>query len=146
MDTSLLLGMYLGLGSKRLWTTSEGRQAHAFMAAWVSPDLRIGAAGLDKIVFMVDIATATNWFASEGVAIGLYFTPAIAIKTGPVFFRDREHYERLGIGSSVWSVQLDVDVDLTRPRGSATEAAHPASGAGAAAAPETGPAQTVTPP
>jgi hypothetical protein len=116
------VGMYQGVGTRRLWITTEGQEAGGYMAAWVSPDLRIGAAGLDRIVFMADMATGMNWFAASGVAIGLYFTPAIAIRTGPVFFGEREYYEGLGIGWWVWSVQLDVDVDLRRPRGATKEA------------------------
>lgn len=124
------LGMYRGLGSRRLWLgDGEDNQTDGgVMLSWVAPDLRIGARGLDRIVFMADAASGRNWFASSGVAIGLWFTPAIALKTGPVFFANADYYRGLGVGWWVWSVQLDVDVDLRALAPAAPEGARAPAG------------------
>ena len=62
-----------------------------------------------------DFATGKNWFGAAGVGIGLYFTPAIDVLTGPVWFFDTDGAKALYGSSTLWSVQLDVDFDL-RPR------------------------------
>lgn len=109
---TFLIGAYFGLGSERLWVPVEREMQGGALLGWVSPDWRIGAAGLEKIVFLVDAAAGKNWMGGIGAAAGLYFTPAIALKTGPVLFADWELYQRLGLPRWVWSVQVDVDVDL----------------------------------
>ncbi len=109
------VGGYYGAGSKVLWTGSGGEERAGFMASWVSPDVKIGAPGLDKIVFLADVTTGKNWLGAVGGGIGLYFTPAIDILTGPVFFLDTDYYQASYGTDWLWSVQLDVDFDL-RPK------------------------------
>jgi hypothetical protein len=111
------VGGYYGAGSKLLWTGSSGEERAGFMASWVSPDIKIGAPGLDKIVFLADVATGNNWLGAYGGGIGIYFTPAIDVLTGPVFFIDKDYYKASYNGLSwLWSVQLDVDFDLVKPK------------------------------
>ncbi len=113
------VGGYYGAGSKLLWTGSDGKvNREGFMASWVSPDIKIGRPGLDKIIFLADVSTGKNWFGAAGGGIGLYFTPTIDILTGPVFFLDKSLYQNntLARTSTMWSVQLDVDFDLAAPK------------------------------
>lgn len=108
------VGGYYGAGSKALWTGSRGEERAGFMASWVSPDVKIGAPGLDKVVFLADASTGRNWLGAVGGGIGLYFTPSIDLLTGPVFFLDQDLY-RASVGTDwLWSVQLDVDVDVVK--------------------------------
>jgi hypothetical protein len=111
------VGGYYGAGSKVLWTGSKGEERAGFMASWVSPDIKIGAPGLDKVIFLADLSTGNNWFGAVGGGIGFYFTPAIDVLTGPVFFLDTDYYKANFNGLSwLWSVQLDVDFDLVKPK------------------------------
>jgi hypothetical protein len=106
------LGGYYGAGSKALWTGSDGVERGGFQGSWVSPDIVLDLPGLQKIIFMVDGASGENWFGAIGGGIGLYFTPAIDVLTGPVFFNDTDLY-----GSDwMWTVQLDVDIDLMKKK------------------------------
>jgi hypothetical protein len=109
-------GGYYGAGSRVLWTGTDGEARAGFMASWVSPDIKIGAPGLDKIVFLADVATGKNWLGAVGGGVGFYFTPAIDVLTGPVFFLDRDYY-RASYGTDwLWSIQLDVDFDLVKSK------------------------------
>ena len=112
------MGGYYGAGSKALWTGSDG-DVHrgGFMASWVSPDVVLDLPGLKKIVFLADVATGDNWLGGVGGGIGLYFTPAIDVLTGPVFFLDQDYYKGATGTDWMWSVQLDVDFDLMRKKG-----------------------------
>jgi hypothetical protein len=110
------VGGYYGAGSKLLWTGSKGEERAGFMASWVSPDIKIGATGLDKIIFLADLATGNNWFGAVGGGIGLYFTPSIDLLTGPVFFMDSDLYKQVYGTDWLWTVQLDVDFDLRKPK------------------------------
>ncbi len=110
------VGGYYGAGSKVLWTGSKGEERAGFMASWVSPDIKVGAPGVDKIVFLADIATGNNWFGAVGGGLGVYFTPAIDILTGPVFFLDRDYYKASYGTDWLWTVQLDVDFDLVKTK------------------------------
>jgi hypothetical protein len=109
------VGGYYGAGSKVLWAGSDGAVNRAgFMASWVSPDIKIGRPGLDKIVLLADVATGKNWLGGVGGGVGLYFTPAIAVLTGPVYLLDKDLYKANTVANTnlMWTVQLDVDVDL----------------------------------
>jgi hypothetical protein len=121
---AVAVGGYYGAGSKALWTGSDGKvNRTGFMASWTSPDINIKRTGLDKIIFLADVSTGKNWMGAVGGGIGLYFTPAIDILTGPVYFLDKDLYAGVpGSGSTgltgtnlLWSVQLDVDIDFALP-------------------------------
>jgi hypothetical protein len=121
---AVAVGGYYGAGSKLLWTGSDGNVNRVgFMASWTSPDIKIGRPGLDKIIFLADLATGKNWMGAVAGGIGLYFTPAIDILTGPVVFLDKDLYAGvpgvspgLANGTNIlWTVQLDIDVDFALP-------------------------------
>jgi hypothetical protein len=107
-------GLYYGAGSKALWTGGDGDVHRAgIMASYVSPDFVIDRPGLNKINFTADLATGKNAFGAIGGGAVVYFTPAIDIITGPVWFLDDDLY---GDSQLMWTVQLDVDFDLMKPK------------------------------
>jgi hypothetical protein len=116
---SLAVGGYYGAGSSTLWKSSDGQVNRAgFMASWTSPDIKIGKPALDKIVLVADGSTGQNWFGAVGGGIGIYFTPAIDILTGPVYLLDKALYRSNPMANTnfMWTVQLDVDFDLRTPK------------------------------
>jgi len=111
-------GVYYGAGSKLLWTNSDGDvQRLGVMGSYVSPDFVLDLPGLQKVVFAADLATGKNWFGAVGGGAALYFTPAVSLLTGPVWFLDGDLYEA-GYGTDfMWTVQLDIDFDLMKKKG-----------------------------
>jgi hypothetical protein len=112
---NLSLGAYYGLNEKLMISSAGEKQQGGFMAAWTSPDIVLDLPGLQKVVLLADIQTGKNAFGAVGAGVGLYFTPAIDILTGPVFFFDPK---AVPSGSAhpdwLWSIQLDVDFDLRK--------------------------------
>jgi hypothetical protein len=108
-------GGYYGAGSKILWLSSEGDENRGgFMGAVSAPDIILGLPGLKKLVPVADIQTGENVFGAVGGGLYFYFTDAIDILTGPLFFFDRELQP--GGRTFMWTVQLDVDVKLFEPK------------------------------
>lgn len=105
---SLQVGAYYAL-NKNLFRSSDGDdQRMGLMAGWFSPDIDVPR--IDKIVFAWDIQTGRNKLGATGGGAYVYLTPSIDLATGPVFFFERELQP---VGSSwMWSVQLDVNLDL----------------------------------
>lgn len=105
------VGGYYGL-NEDLYVGSDGSTEQAgFMVSYVSPDIAVGLPGLEKIVLAADYASGKNAFGGWGFGAGLYFTPAIALLTGPVFYNDADLY---GGNEMMWTFQLDVDVELLK--------------------------------
>jgi hypothetical protein len=137
---NIVVGGYYGFNDKLLVSSTGDAQRSGFCAAWTSPDIVLNLTGLNKIAFMADIQTGKNAFGAVGAGIGLYFTSAIDILTGPVFFFDSAATTMLqgpGIRAPsrpdwLWTIQLDVDLDWHRP---GAGAATPAASAPAVAAP-----------
>lgn len=91
------------------------KDASGFMASYLSPDVQVGLPGLSKINFSADYQSGNNALGAFGAGIGLYFTPAIAVLTGPVFFNNER--TQAGASKMMWTVQLDVDVEvLAKPK------------------------------
>jgi len=82
------------------------------------PDIELGLKGLTKINFVADIQTGNNAFSAAGGGIGIYFTPAIDLITGPVFFLNK--YAQPGQSTFMWTVQLDVDIDFGQAEANTT--------------------------
>lgn len=113
---TMALGGYYGAGSKLLWTGSDGKENRSgAMGSYTSPDLVLGLTGLQKVNAFGDFATGKNWLGGAGVGLGFYFTPAIDVLTGPVWYFDTDLAEAIYGASTVWSVQLDIDFDLRSP-------------------------------
>jgi hypothetical protein len=109
------VGGYYGAGSKILWTNSAGSEERAgFMASYVSPDIKIGLPGLEKIVLSADYASGKNWFGAFGASASLYFNSNVAILTGPVFFTDSDFYKAAYGTDWMWTAQLDVDIPFKK--------------------------------
>jgi hypothetical protein len=112
---TLTVGGYYGAGSTSLWTGSSGSvQRTGFLGAYLTPDIPINLTGLSKINFFGDVQTGKNLYGAWGLGVGLYFTPAIDILTGPIFFLDDK--VQPGGSKMMWTVQLDVDIDFSAPR------------------------------
>ncbi len=108
------LGGYDGVGSKVLWTGSDSKVHRAgFMGAITAPDINLNLPGLKKIVAVADAQTGKNAFGAAGGGLYFYFTDAIDILTGPVYFFDKALQP--GGRSVLWTVQLDVDITLIAP-------------------------------
>ncbi len=113
---NLNLGGYYG-GNEKLYVGSSGKtERSGVMVAWTSPDIKVGLPGLDKITVMADYASGNNVFGAFGAGIGLYFTPAIDILTGPVWFNDSTLFKSLYGTDFMWTVQLDVDIDFIKKK------------------------------
>jgi hypothetical protein len=112
---TIAAGGYYGAGSDVLWTGSDGKERRAgLMASYASPDLKVGLPGLEKVVLAADVSTGKNWFGAVGAGAALYFTPNVALVTGPVFFLDKDLYDALGTGDFMWTVQIDVDIPFKK--------------------------------
>jgi hypothetical protein len=113
---NVAVGGYYGLNDKLLVSSDGKKQQGGFMAAWTSRDIVLDLPGLQKIIFLADVQTGNNVFGAWGAGIGLYFTPAIDLLTGPVFFNDSDLMKNAYGSDFMWSVQLDVDFDLIKKK------------------------------
>ncbi len=103
------IGGYHAL-NKDLFLSADGSEARSgFMAGWLSPSIDVPR--IDKIVLAWDIQTGKNVLGATGGGAYLYFTPAVDLLIGPVFFFEDELQP--GGSKSLWTVQLDVDLDLS---------------------------------
>lgn len=113
---NLVVGGYYGLNEDLLVSFDGKKQQAGLMAAWTSPDLVVNLPGLTKVNFIADLQTGKNVFGAWGAGIGLYFTPAIDILMGPVFFNDKDLAKNTFGTDFMWSVQLDIDVDVIKKK------------------------------
>ncbi len=117
---NLAAGAYYGLRPGLLRGSAGAAARAGALAAWTSPDLKVGLPGLAKVNFVADVQTGKNALGAWGVGVGLYLTPSIGILTGPVFFLDPQATAQLPAPGIVpgrkpevlWTVQLDADLDL----------------------------------
>ena len=106
-------GLYHGLGNEALFTNSEGNVVRTgALAGFFSPDINVGVKGLKKVNLTADVQTGQNVLGAGGVGLYVYFTDAIDLLTGPVFFFERALQP--GGRRMLWTLQLDVDVPLGR--------------------------------
>jgi len=102
------VGVYYGL-NEDLFRSPEGDdERFGLMAGWTSPSIDVRY--LDKIAFCWDIQTGHSAAGATGAAVYAYFTPAISLETGPVFFFEQSLQP--GGSSWMWSMQLDIDLDF----------------------------------
>lgn len=102
------IGIYYALNAD-LFRSAEGEEARVgLLAGWFSPAIDVPL--IDKIVLAWDIQTGANVLGATGGGIYFYLTPAIDLLTGPVFFFEKRLQP--GMSSWLWTLQLDVDVDL----------------------------------
>lgn len=92
-----------------LWVDENGETDQTvFLGSITSPTLSVGKPWLSGLGLAADIQTGSNAFSAGGVAAVLYFTPSIALLTGPVFFLERD--TQPGRSDFMWTMQVDVDV------------------------------------
>jgi len=102
------IGGYYAL-NKDLFRSASGKaERSGLMAGWLSPPIDVPR--IDKIVLAWDLQTGKNALGATGGGAYLYFTPAIDLLIGPVFFFEDELQP--GASKSLWTAQLDVDLDL----------------------------------
>jgi hypothetical protein len=107
---TLAAGGYYGLEDD-LWVDETGDEDRAgFIGAYVTPDWNVNLPGLAKMNAFADVQTGENAFGAVGAGVGFYFTPAIDLLAGPVFFLNED--VQPGGASMMWSLQIDVDFDL----------------------------------
>ena len=105
-------GFYFGTNDV-LFTNSDGKVARTgALAAWTSPDIKIGRKGLSKITVISDVQTGKNILGAGGVGVDLYFTDYIGLIVGPVFFFDKQLQP--GRSGVLWTTQLDLDIPLSK--------------------------------
>jgi hypothetical protein len=101
-------GAYYALNAD-LFRSADGDAARSgLMAGWSSP--AIDTPLIDKLILTWDIQTGRNVLGATGGGVYVYLTPTIDLLTGPVFFFEKELQP--GGSSWLWSLQLDVDLDL----------------------------------
>ena len=89
---------------------ASARETASEVAGWSSPSIDVPK--IDKILFAWDVQTGKNVLGATGGGVYVYLTPAIDLLTGPVFFFDQALQP--GGSSWMWSLQIDIDVDLTK--------------------------------
>lgn len=109
---SAQLGVYYGL-NERLFRSADGHDARlGLLAGYVSPAVDVPV--IDKLVFTWDVQSGSHALGATGGGAYLYITPAVDLLTGPVFFFEKDLQP--GGASWMWSLQLDVDLDLGAAR------------------------------
>jgi hypothetical protein len=105
---SLALGGYYGI-DEDLWIDETGADDQVgLLASIASPAIKVGKKWLDSVVLLADVQTGSNAFSAAGAAAALYFTPAVSLLTGPVFFLEPD--VQVNGSEFMWTMQLDVDL------------------------------------
>jgi hypothetical protein len=110
---NIAVGGFYGVNDKLMLDAAGNKAQAGAMVAWTSPDINVKVTGLDKIVVLADVMTGKSAFGAAGAGLAFYFTPAIDVITGPVFFFEKG--VQPGASKMLWTVQLDVDFDLRAP-------------------------------
>jgi hypothetical protein len=106
-------GVYQGLNDNLMKSSTGELQKTGFMAGWFSQPIDVPY--IDKIMFTADVMTGKNAFGAWGGGLYIYFTPAIDLLVGPVFFFDKDAQATLGGDpkpSWLWTAQIDIDIDM----------------------------------
>lgn len=102
------VGGYYALNDDLFHSADGSVERSGLMAGWMSPSIDLPR--IDKIILAWDIQTGKNALGATGGGVYVYATPAVDLLIGPVFFFEEELQP--GGSKSLWTVQLDVDVDL----------------------------------
>jgi hypothetical protein len=104
----LQLGGYYALNEDLFRSSSGETERAGVLAGWLSPGIDVPL--IDKIVLTWDLQSGENVLGATGGGAYFYFTPAVDLLVGPVFFFEKELQP--GGADWMWSVQFDADVDL----------------------------------
>ncbi len=107
-------GFYTGLNDKILVDKNGNKENSGFFLHWMGPEIPVGLSGLKKIVPAADFQSGNNALGAVGGGLYFYFTDAIDLLVGPVFFLEPE----VQPAKSDWlfTAQIDVDFDLRKPQ------------------------------
>ncbi len=107
-------GVYTGLNDKILVDKNGKKENSGFFLHWMGPEIPVGLPGLKKIVPAADFQSGNNVLGAAGGGLYFYFTDAIDLLVGPVFFLEPD----VQPGKSDWlfTAQIDVDFDLRKPQ------------------------------
>lgn len=105
---TLEAGLYQGLNDNLMKSSTGELQKSGLMAGWFSQPIDVPY--IDKIMFTADVMTGKNVFGAWGGGVYIYFTPAIDLLVGPVFFFDKDLQP--GTSSWLWTAQVDFDIDM----------------------------------
>jgi hypothetical protein len=107
-------GVYTGLNDKLLVNADGSKENTGFFLHWMGPEFQVGLPGLKKIVPAADFQSGKNVLGAAGGGLYFYFTAAIDLLVGPVFFLE----PKLQPGQSDWlfTAQIDIDFDLRSPK------------------------------
>jgi hypothetical protein len=103
-------GVYSALNDDLLLDEDGNEDATGFFLHWNGPALELGLPGLKKIVPAAEFQSGENVLSAWGGGLYFYFTDAIDLLVGPVFFLEPD----LQPGGADWlfTAQIDVDFDL----------------------------------
>jgi hypothetical protein len=108
VGATVAAGLGYGLDDD-LWVDETGEADQTvFLGSITSPTLSVGKPWLSGLALAADVQTGSNSFSAAGVAGVLYFTPSVALLTGPVFFLNRDTQPNRS--DFMWTMQVDVDV------------------------------------
>jgi hypothetical protein len=96
--------------------TGTKKDETGFEASYASPKLNVGLTGLKDVSLAVDYSSGSSFYGAVAGAVTFYFTDAISLLTGPVYFTHKDTAKVAYGAQTFWTVQLDVDVDLTKPK------------------------------
>lgn len=107
-------GVYTALNDALLVDKDGNEDATGFFLHWMGPEIPIGAPGLKKIIPAADFQSGKNALSAAGGGLYFYFTDAVDLLVGPVFFLEPE----LQPGKADWlfTAQIDVDFDLMKKK------------------------------
>jgi hypothetical protein len=106
------VGVYTGLNDKVLVDADGAKENTGFFLHWMGPEFAVNLPGLKKIIPAADYQSGKNMLGAVGGGLYFYFTDAIDLLVGPVFFLE----PKLQPGQSDWlfTAQIDVDFDLRK--------------------------------
>ena len=102
------VGGYYALNDDLFHSADGSVERSGLMAGWMSPSIDLPR--IDKVILAWDIQTGKNSLGATGGGAYVYVTPAVDLLIGPVFFFEDELQP--GGSKSLWTAQLDVDLDL----------------------------------
>jgi hypothetical protein len=105
-------GVYAALNDRILVDKNGNKEESGFFLHWMGPEIPVGLAGLKKIVPAADYQSGNNALGAVGGGLYFYFTDAIDLLVGPVFFLEPE--VQPGRADWLFTAQIDVDFDLRR--------------------------------
>jgi hypothetical protein len=117
---TLPIGGYVSLGvyhgtNDTLFTNTDGKIAKTgALIGWVSPDIKVGLTGLQKINIAADVQTGKNVLGGGGLGAYFYFNDYVSLLIGPVFYADRALQP--GHAGHLWTTQLDIDIPLGKAK------------------------------